>query len=362
MRGTVTKKRDRWYICYYTGKDAKGKWKQKWEGSWDTKKAAEKVLRQRITELEETFERKGESSTLKVYLQNWLDTYCAERLAPNTIRGYRVNVEKHILPYIGQIRLNDLKPSDIQGLYSKLLAQGLSGTTVRYVHNNLHRALSVAVRQQLLARNPADCVEPPVIDHYEAATLNDKQVRQLLTACRGTEIYVPVLLAVTLGLRRGETLGLQWQDVDWQQSTVSVRRSASFHDGHMVMGSTKTRSSRRTLLLPAGVACELREAGNGCLPNQLVCCRADGSPLTTNALYHQFAEVLERSGLPHIRFHDLRHTYATLMLRNGVPAKIASSILGHSSIGITLNTYSHVVTEMQQGAVGVMDGILNGPC
>lgn len=101
MRGTVTKKRDRWYICYYTGKDAKGKWKQKWEGSWDTKKAAEKVLRQRITELEETFERKGESSTLKVYLQNWLDTYCTERLAPNTIRGYRVNVEKHIVPYIG---------------------------------------------------------------------------------------------------------------------------------------------------------------------------------------------------------------------------------------------------------------------
>ena len=192
MRGTVTKKRDRWYICYYIGKDAKGKWKQKWEGSWDTKKAAEKVLRQRITELEETFERKGESSTLKVYLQNWLDTYCTERLAPNTIRGYRVNVEKHIAPYIGQIRLNDLKPSDIQGLYSKLLAQGLSGTTVRYVHNNLHRALSVAVRQQLLTRNPADCVEPPVIDHYEAATLNDKQVRQLLTACRGTEIYVPV--------------------------------------------------------------------------------------------------------------------------------------------------------------------------
>ena len=188
MRGTVTKKRDRWYICYYIGKDAKGKWKQKWEGSWDTKKAAEKVLRQRITELEETFERKGESSTLKVYLQNWLDTYCTERLAPNTIRGYRVNVEKHIAPYIGQIRLNDLKPSDIQGLYSKLLAQGLSGTTVRYVHNNLHRALSVAVRQQLLTRNPADCVEPPVIDHYEAATLNDKQVRQLLTACRDTSV------------------------------------------------------------------------------------------------------------------------------------------------------------------------------
>lgn len=362
MRGTVTKKRDRWYICYYVGKDAKGKWKQKWEGSWDTKKAAERVLRQRISELEETFERKGESCTLKVYLQRWLDTYCTERLAPNTIRGYRVNVEKHIVPYIGQIRLDALRPSDIQGLYSSLLTQGLSGTTVRYVHNNLHRALAVAVRQQLMSRNPADCVEPPVIERYEAATLNDEQIRRLLVACRGTEIYTPVLLAVTLGLRRGEVLGLQWQDIDWQRSTLSVRRSASFRDGGMVMGATKTRSSRRTLLLPSGVACELKEIGKGRASGQPVCCRADGSIMTTNALYHQFAEVLEQSKLPHIRFHDLRHTYATLMLRNGVPAKIASSILGHSSIGITLNTYSHVVTEMQQGAVGVVDDILNGSC
>lgn len=362
MRGTVTKKRDRWYICYYIGKDAHGKWKQKWEGSWDTKKAAEKVLRQRVAELEETFERKGENSTLKVYLQNWLDGYCKERLAPNTIRGYRVNIEKHIGPYIGQIRLDALKPSDIQGLYSKLLGQGLSGTTVRYVHNNLHRALAVAVRQQILSRNPADCVEPPVIDRYEAATLNDTQVRQLLAACHGTEIYVAVLLAVTLGLRRGEVLGLQWQDIDWQYSTLCVCRSASFRNGGMVIGSTKTRSSRRTLLLPAGVVCELRELGRDCLPTWPICRRSDGSILTTNALYHQFAAVLEQSGLPHIRFHDLRHTYATLMLRNGVPAKIASSILGHSSIGITLNTYSHVITEMQQGAAGVIDGILNGSC
>lgn len=128
------------------------------------------------------------------------------------------------------------------------------------------------------------------------------------------------------------------------------------------MGATKTRSSRRTLLLPSGVACELKEIGKGRASGQPVCCRADGSIMTTNALYHQFAEVLEQSKLPHIRFHDLRHTYATLMLRNGVPAKIASSILGHSSIGITLNTYSHVVTEMQQGAVGVVDDILNGSC
>ena len=364
MRGTVTKKRDRWYICYYVGKDAKGKWKQKWEGGWDSKKEAEKVLRQRITELEESYERKGESCLLKVYLQNWLDTYCKERLAPNTIRGYRVNVEKHIAPYIGDIRLDKLKPTDIQGLYTKLLGNGLSGTSVRYVHNNLHKALSVAVRHQLLSRNPADYVDPPVVDRYEAATLDAEQVRRLLAACVGSEIYLPVLLAVTLGLRRGEVLGLQWQDIDWKEQTLSVRRSASFTEGKMVVGDTKTPSSRRTLLLPAGVVVALEEQRERApsLPFQLVCCRQDGAPLTTNALQHAFADVLERSGLPRIRFHDLRHTYATLMLRNGVPVKVASSILGHSSISITLNVYSHVMTDMQEGATGVIDGILRSSC
>ena len=267
--------------------------------------------------------------------------------------------------HIGQIRLDKLKPADIQKLYTLLLQQGLSGTTVRYVHNNLHRALSVAVRQQLLPRNPADYVEPPVIDHYEATTLNATEVRQLLTACKGSDIYFPVLLAVMLGLRRGEVLGLQWQDIDWQYHTLSICRSATFTNGQLTLGSTKTRSSHRSILLPAGVVLELKreqEARGMCNPSQLICCRADGSPITTNVLCHLFDDVLKKSGLPHIRFHDLRHTNATLMLKNAIPAKIVSSMLGHSSIGITLDTYSHVMTEMQQDAAGVMDHILQGSC
>ena len=373
MKGTVTKKRNRWYIVYYTEKKANGRWKQKWEGSWETKKEAESVLRSRITDLEESFERKSGSSTLKVYLQNWLDTYCKERLAPNTIRGYRVNIEKHIVPYIGDIRLNQLRPADIQQLYSKLLVHGLSGTSVRYVHNNLRRALTVAVRQELIRRNPADLVEPPVIDHHEAVTLDAEQVRYLLEACKGTEVYLPVMLAVTLGLRRGESLALQWQDIDWKQHTVTIRHSATFSGGDTQLGSTKTKSSRRTLLLPTGVYHELEAArtqqdmarkqfGKLYNPLQLVCCRSDGSPLSSNVLWHGFTAVLENCDLPHIRFHDLRHTNATLMLRNAVPAKIVSSMLGHSSIGITMDIYSHVVTDMQEGAVGVMDNILNPSC
>lgn len=172
MRGNVTKKGNRWYIRYYIGRDQNGKWKQKWEGSWDTKKEAERVLRERITELESTYERKADSSTMSVFLHYWLDTYCAPRFATNTVRRYRVNIENHVIPYIGNVQLNRLQPKDIQKMYSALMSGGLSGTSIRYVHNNLHKALNYAVKQQLILRNPADLVDAPTVSRYETVTLS----------------------------------------------------------------------------------------------------------------------------------------------------------------------------------------------
>lgn len=374
MRGCVSKKRGRWVIVYDIGKDQlTGKRKQRTEGSWATKKEAEKVLRSRIAELEATFERKTDSSSMSVYLRHWLDSYCTLRLAPNTVRGYKVNVEKHIIPYIGTIPLNKLQPKDLQALYDKLRAAGLSGTSARYVHNNLRKALGQAVKAQLIPRNPADLVDPPKVDRYEAQTLAPEQAQKLIAACVGTEIHLPVLLALTLGLRRGEALGLQWSDVDLASKTVTVRHSATFAKGGLTLGSTKTKNSRRTLMIPEVLqealeatlekqAHEAKQFGPGYNPYNLVCCRLDGSPLTSGVLHHQYHALLEKLGLPSIRFHDLRHTNATLMLRNAVPAKIVSVMLGHSSIGITMDTYSHVMTEMQSGAVGVMDSLFHSPC
>lgn len=373
MRGTVTKKRNRWYICYYVGKDENGKWKQKWEGSWETKREAEKVLRSRVEDLENSFERKVDKSTLASFLEYWQEVYCKPRLAANTIRGYRVNIDKHIVPYIGQIQLNRLQPNDIQKLYSDLEAAGLSGTSVRYVHNNLHKALGFAVKSQLIPRNPADMVEPPRVNRKEARTLTPAEVALLLRACNGQEIELPVLMAVTLGLRRGEALGLQWSDVDMEQRTITVRHSASFTKEGFVLSTTKTKNSRRTLLMPemVKIAFErnaLRQRAAADLigaefnPHNLVCCREDGTPFSSNVLQHRFKAVLRENDLPDICFHELRHTNATLMLRNSVPAKIVSSMLGHSSIGITMDTYSHVMTEMQEGAVDVMNEMLKSLC
>ena len=373
MRGSVTKKRDRWYIVYYIGKDDSGKWKQKWEGSWLTKRAAEAVLRQRISDLEATFDRKADDSTVAVYLRYWLDSYCKSHLAANTVRGYTVNVENHIIPRIGTIKLNRLQPKDIQKMYADLLAAGLSGTSVRYVHNNLHKALGAAVKAQVIPRNPADLVDPPKVDHHEAAVLTPEQARALLTACAGHDVYLPVLLGLSLGLRRGEALGLQWTDVDMKAGTVTIRHSASFPKGGFCLSTPKTKNSRRTLLMPDILreALDLATAqqsewaaavGAGFNPHGLVCCQVDGSPMTSGILQHHFYELLTSNNLPVIRFHDLRRTNATFMLRNSVPAKITSAMLGHSSVGITLDIYSHVMTEMQEGAAGVIDSVLNPLC
>lgn len=217
-------------------------------------------------------------------------------------------------------------------------------------------------------------ITPPKINRYEASTLTPEQVVQLLDACGEKEIFWPVLFAVTLGLRRGEALALRWEDVDLDAKQVYVHHSALCANlESFTISETKTKSSRRLLRLPDYVADVLRvrleillerrkTLGEGYNRLDLVCFREIGQPFTSNVLCYQFNDVLKSAGLPSIRFHDLRHTAATVMLRNAIPAKIVSSILGHSSTQLTLDTYSHVAIDMQDGAAEAIDKMLNKLC
>lgn len=374
MKGTVYKRGKTWTIVYYIGRDSSGHWKQKSEGGFPTKKAAEQTLRRRIEAVEASYNSNLSCMTVAGFLNYWLESYCKQNLAPNTIRGYRTNVEKHIVPHIGKIQLIKLSPKNIQDLYSKLLESGLSSTSVRYVHNNLHKALEYAVKMQSLPRNPAEMVTPPKVNRYEASTLTPEQVVQLLEACGEKEIFWPVLLAVALGLRRGEALALRWEDVDLEAKQVYVHHSALCANlENFTISETKTKSSRRLLRLPDYVVealkvrleilKERRKAlGAGYNELDLVCFREIGQPFTSNVLCYQFDNVLKEAGLPDIRFHDLRHTAATVMLRSSIPAKIVSTVLGHRSTQITLDTYSHVALDMQDGAAEAMDKMLNKLC
>ena len=306
--------------------------------------------------------------TVATYLRYWMETYCKQNLAANTVRGYQVNIENHIIPEIGGIWLDELTPQEIQLLYTALVEKGLSGTSIRYVHNNLHKALGQAVKWGLISANPSDFVEAPKINHYEARTLSFFQVIQLLKGSQGQEIYLPILLGVTLGLRRGEVLGLQWQDVDMEAKTITVRQTASFRNSELNLSQTKTRCGRRTLLMPDGLCTILQHArlmqqeqaaqiGASYNSFGLVCCRADGRVMTDDAFNYQYKKVLRQCNLPPIRIHDLRHTNATLLLQGAVPAKIVSARLGHSSIGVTMDTYSHVNIEMQEVATSALNHI-----
>lgn len=369
MRGTVTKKKDRWYIVYYIGKDNNGKWKQKWEGGFDTKKEAEKVLRARIEEIESGFLNAVDNSTLAVYLRHWFQSYCMPRLAANTISGYRINIERHIIPCIGEIRLNRLQPKDIQMLYGKLADAGLSGTSMRYVHNTLHKALVCAVKGQILQKNAADYVDIPLSSQFEVVPLTPDEAKKLIAASKDTEIHIPIMLALMHGLRRGEVLALQWNDIDFDNGTLSIKHSANYIKGEFFISDTKTKNSHRTLRMSPTMISSLQkhkalqdewraEFGKGFNPYNLVICRKDGSPMTPNAVQYLFKEVLSANSLPDIRFHDLRHTNATLMLRNAIPAKIVSAMLGHSTVGMTLDIYSHTMTDMQDDAVSALEHML----
>lgn len=298
---------------------------------------------------------------VKDYLRKWLHDY-GKNLAENTLRGYRVNVENHIIPYIGDLELAALRPLHIHEMYIKLSDSGLSGTTCKYVHATLHRALKTAVQLELISYNPADKVDVPRKDRPEIVALNVEQCKQLLSMALLSEIYIPVLLGVCCGLRRGEVCGLRWEDVDFRANLISIRHTANYSGGfHLV--PPKSRESKRTLVMPSMVASALMQEKEAQLGYEnefdTVCIRSGGTPLYPKFLQSHFKMLLEDAGLPDIRFHDLRHTNATLLLRASVPPKVVSAMLGHSSIGLTMDTYSHVYPDMQAGAVASIDELFN---
>ena len=253
MRGSIVKRNERYCIVYDLGRDTNGKRVQKWESGFTTRKQAEKVLRARIDEIENSFSNKLERSTMSVYLLQWLHDYCEPRLSRNTVNGYRVNIEKHVIPCIGKIPLYKLQPQDISRMYDTLRDKELSSTSILYVHRMLHKALATAVKGRLISNNVLDFVDAPPKAKFEATVLTAEQVSLLLQACKDTEIYIPVLLAVLLGLRRGEALGLQWSDIDEQHKTLEVRRTITFYKDGFALSDVKTKNSHRTLLLADGL-------------------------------------------------------------------------------------------------------------
>lgn len=313
-----------------------------------------------------------EKQTLAEYLAQWLKAVRGS-VRFYTYTAYEVYVRVHIVPILGGLKVARLGAQDLQSLYAQKLAQGLSPTTVSHIHSTLHRALEQALRWGVVLRNVAEMTDPPRRACPQISPLSPDEARALLAAAAGDPLEALYVLAVTTGMRQGELLGLRWQDVDLDGGTLKVQVAWQRRDraeGGYALVEPKTASGRRQIALTSmGVAAlgrhrvhqaeERLATGPAWENNDLVFCNSLGRPVgATNLRNRSFQPLLKRAGLPRIRFHDLRHTAATLFLGQRVPAKVVSEMLGHSRIGITLDTYSHVLPNMQREAVAAMEGLL----
>ena len=372
MRGHIVKRyKDSYTIVLNLGVDpATGKRKQQWITVKGTKKEAEKRLAESLNQLDKGVFTKPGKTTLADYLKQWLKDCCWANLAPRTAEGYESIVHCHLIPSLGQIPLTQLKPEHLQHVYSEKLAVGLSHRTVRYIHVTLHKALQDAARLGIIVRNPADAVEPPKVQRHEMRTMNESDIHIFLEFAKSTPYYALFYLALFTGMRRSELLALRWSDVDLILYQLSVTRALHhLQDGSLIFRQPKTVKGRRLISLSPSTTIVLREhreqqekmrqtLGLTLIEDDLVFCQVDGKPLLPNTVSHAWTKLANRAGLKGIRLQDARHTHASLMLKQGVHPKIVQERLGHASIQITLDTYSHVAPGLQQAAANRFDDIV----
>ncbi|WP_432486898.1 tyrosine-type recombinase/integrase [Kineococcus sp. SYSU DK018] len=331
-------------------------------------------VREKLTALQRESDRGvpvEASGTLTVgaYLETWLRDVAAPKVRPATYRGYEMYVRRHLVPGLGRKRLSRLSPADVRAFLADRRAAGLSPASVKQVHAILRTALQHAVREDLLPRNVARLVVVPNAPRHEWQPLSIEEARALLDAARGDRLYPLWAVALAVGLRRGEALGLRWCDVDLDAGLLHVRQALQRTTEGLVLVPPKSERSRRTVPLPAVARGALREhrqamvaealrSGRPMTADTLVFTTPIGTPMDPRNVSRAFVELLQAAGLRRVRLHDLRHTCATLLLAQGVPARVVMEVLGHSGITLTMNTYGHVLPTMLQEAAQSMDDAL----
>jgi integrase len=284
-----------------------------------------------------------------------------------TLLSYRLCLENHVVPAIGRVKVAKLEPRDLQALWSAKLDAGLAPRSVRNLHAVTRHMLTQAARWGITARNVAALVDPPKVPHHEMQTLDAAQARRFLDACHGDRLEALFLLAVTTGMRQGELLGLRWQNVDLDAGVLQVREAL----WKGTFTEPKTKAGRRKIRLTGRAVTALRDhkerqdwerivaADEWDYSLGLVFTNDFGRPLTiSNMIKRHYQPLLAKAGCPRLRFHDLRHTAATLMLSQGLPVKVVSEMLGHSQASVTLDVYAHATPTMHDQAVKVMEDLL----
>ena len=306
--------------------------------------------------------------TVAEHLHNWLEGYARTACSPRTVDGYESIVENHLIPALGHIQLRQLQPQAIQSYYGKACKK-LSGRSVQHHHRVLAQSLKYAVRQGILGRNPAELVTAPSPRKKTMRTLIPSEVEVLLEKASSNQFYHIIYTAVSTGLRQAELLGLRWRDVDLDLLSISVSQVLYKRGGICEFKEPKTSGSSRRVAMTPKLALFLREykterellfleLGKVIGLDDLVFSDIDGRPIDPSTLTHNFARIVSQAGLGRVRFHDLRHTFASLALLRGAKPKVISEALGHASVAFTMDTYSHIISGMQEDMMALLDEVL----
>lgn len=378
MRGHIVQRYTNSYsIVINLGKDpGTGKPRQQWITVKGSKKDTEKKLAEILHQRDTGIYIRPRKQTLGEYLPEWLKNVKGT-LSPRTVEGYE-QIIRRLTFLIGHVVLTQLSPSDLQRYYTDSLTSGrlkgtggLSPLTVRHHHTLLHRALKNAMEWGLIMRNPADAAHPPHAVTPQISIMCENEVRVFLEATRNTRYFALFFTILYTGLRRSEVLALRWSDIDLLMCTLSVSRSMHrLRGGEYIFRQPKSAKGRRMIALSPltvhvlkqyqeTVATERLMLGSTLKDSDLVFSKYDGSPIRPDTLSRAWSDLAKKLGIPAHRLHDARHTHASLMLKAGIHPRVVQERLGHSTIAVTLDIYSHVLPGLQEAAAKRFDDIVH---
>lgn len=356
---------------------ANGKRKRKYKTVHGSKKTVEQVARQMVHQIESNTYVAPNKMSVADMMNMWYDMYLNDK-SPTTLNGYRYQIDNYIIPILGDYRIQDISALQIQQWVnsisenSPITNEPLSAKTVRNIFLNLSAALNRAVVLGLINKNPCENVILPKVKKYEAKIYDESGIRRLIECAKGTDMEVPIMLELSLGLRRGEIIALRWENVDFKNKLVNIcENRVEGKNGEVITKAPKSAAGIRTIPLSDSLIHMLKEHyrrflkikleyGIGYNKDDYVICQSNGLPYKPYSFTKKFRKLLEKNNLEHIRLHDLRHLNASIMLSQGISPKVAQQRLGHSDFSTTMNIYSHVMKSVENEAAQKLDDMLFG--